>query len=59
MRVSSGSPSIAKPDVPELLSRARAIAQIARERAQETEVRRRIADDIIGRMRDADLFRVL
>lgn len=59
MRVSSVSPSLAKPDVSELLSRARAIAQMARERAHETEAQRRIADDIIERMRDADLFRVL
>ena len=48
-----------KPDVPELLSRARAIAEIVRARVQETEANRRIADDVIGRMREADLFRIL
>src|SRR5262245_21628779 len=48
-----------KPDVPELLSSARTIAEIARERAQETEANRRIADDIIERIQEAGLFRVL
>jgi resorcinol 4-hydroxylase (FADH2) len=59
MHVSSVSPSLAQPDLPELLSRARAIAKVARERAQETEAQRRIANDVIKRMHDADLFSVL
>ena len=48
-----------KPDVSELLSRARAIAEIVRARAQATETNRRIADDVIERMREAELFRIL
>jgi alkylation response protein AidB-like acyl-CoA dehydrogenase len=51
--------STLKPEVPELLSRARAIAEIVRARVQETEVNRRIADDVIERMREAELFRIL
>jgi alkylation response protein AidB-like acyl-CoA dehydrogenase len=51
------SPS--RPDVPELLTRASAIAEIVRERAQETEKNRRISEDVIARMREAELFRVL
>src|SRR5215207_9744508 len=46
-------------DVPELMSRARQIAEIARARVRETEANRRIADDIIERMREAELFRIL
>src|SRR5262249_54418958 len=48
-----------KPDVPKLLSRARAIAEIVHARVQETEANRRIADDVIAHMREAGLFRVL
>ena len=48
-----------KPDVPKLLSRARAIAEIVHARVQETEANRRIADDVIAQMREAGLFRVL
>jgi alkylation response protein AidB-like acyl-CoA dehydrogenase len=48
-----------KPEVPELLSRARAIAEIVRARAQETEASRCIAEDVIARMREAELFRIL
>jgi hypothetical protein len=48
-----------KPDVPELLSRARAITDVVRARVQETEANRRIADDVIARMREAELFRIL
>ncbi len=48
-----------KPDVPELLSRARAIAEVVRARVQETEANRRVADDVIERIREAELFRVL
>ncbi len=51
--------SIERPAVAELLRRARAIADIARERAQETEAARRVGDDMVARMRQADLFRVM
>ena len=52
-------PSVARPSVAELLSRAREIAVLARERAQATEAARRVSDDMVARMRQADLFRVL
>ncbi len=48
-----------RPEVSELLDRAHPIAALARERARETEAARRVGDDIIARMRSADLFRVL
>jgi resorcinol 4-hydroxylase (FADH2) len=51
--------SVAQPDVSDLLARARAIAELARERAQQTEADRRVGDDMIARMRQADLFRVM
>jgi alkylation response protein AidB-like acyl-CoA dehydrogenase len=47
------------PVVGELLERARVIAVLARERARETEANRRVGDDIVERMRQADLFRVM
>jgi alkylation response protein AidB-like acyl-CoA dehydrogenase len=47
------------PEAAELLARARAIAATARERAQETEAARRVGADIIAKMREADLFRIL
>jgi resorcinol 4-hydroxylase (FADH2) len=48
-----------RPDVAELVSRARDIALIAQERAIETERERRVSGDMIARMRQADLFRVM
>jgi alkylation response protein AidB-like acyl-CoA dehydrogenase len=48
-----------RPAVSELLLRAREIADMARERAQQTESARRVGDDIIAHMRQADLFRVM
>jgi 3-hydroxy-9,10-secoandrosta-1,3,5(10)-triene-9,17-dione monooxygenase len=48
-----------RPDVAELLARAREIADIARERARETEAARRVSEDMIARMRQADLFRIM
>jgi len=48
----------AVPD-PELLRRAGEIAKVARERALETERARCVAPDLIGMMRDADLFRIM
>ena len=48
-----------KPSVAELLSRASAIGEMAGERARETEAARRVCDDVVDRIRDAGLFRVL
>ena len=48
-----------RPDVAELLARARDIAGAARERAIDTERARRVSEDMIGRLRQADLFRVM
>src|SRR5262245_36197297 len=50
---------VAEPDVAVLLARARSIAELARERAQQTEADRRVADEMIERIRQADLFRVM
>jgi alkylation response protein AidB-like acyl-CoA dehydrogenase len=51
--------SLAEPDRTELLVRARAIASGARDRARETEADRRVSDEMIVRMRQADLFRIM
>jgi len=51
--------SLDRPHVSELLARARAIADVAREQAQQTEAARRVGDDMIARMRQADLFRIM
>jgi alkylation response protein AidB-like acyl-CoA dehydrogenase len=59
MSVVAAIPPASRPDVPELLARARAIAVLARERAQATEAARRVDDDMIERMRQAELFRVM
>jgi alkylation response protein AidB-like acyl-CoA dehydrogenase len=48
-----------RPEVSELFARAREIAGVARERALATEAARRVGDDMIERMRRADLFRVM
>src|ERR1700684_3586461 len=48
-----------RPDVAELLARAREIAGVARERARETEAARRVSEDMIARMRQTDLFRIM
>ncbi len=57
--MSAATSSSARPDVSELLSRAREIAEFVRARAQQTEADRRIADDVIERMRGLELFRIL
>src|SRR4029453_8124684 len=59
MSVGAARPSVAILDVSDLLTRARAIAELARERAQQTEADRRVGDDMIERMRQADLFRIM
>jgi alkylation response protein AidB-like acyl-CoA dehydrogenase len=51
--------SLDRPDVSELVARARDIAVLARERAIETERARRVGDDMIARMRQANLFRIM
>jgi len=51
--------SVVEPDASDLLARARAIAALARERAQQTETDRRVSGDMIARIRQADLFRVM
>ena len=48
-----------RPEISELIARAREIAVLARERAQETEAARRVGDDMVARMRQADLFRIM
>jgi len=51
--------SAARPDLPELLVRAGRIAELVRPLAQRTEHDRRVSDDVIVAMRQADLFKVL
>jgi len=51
--------AIDRPEVSELVHRAREIAVLARERALDTEAARRVGEDMVARMRAADLFRVL
>jgi resorcinol 4-hydroxylase (FADH2) len=48
-----------RPDIAVLLNRARDIAGVARAQAQQTEAARRVGDDMIARMREADLFRIM
>jgi alkylation response protein AidB-like acyl-CoA dehydrogenase len=48
-----------RPDVPALLARARAIAEAVRARVQQTEADRRVSEEIIERLRDAELFSIL
>ena len=48
-----------KPSVDELIDRARAIGALAREHALETEQSRQVSAELIGKMRDAELFRVM
>jgi alkylation response protein AidB-like acyl-CoA dehydrogenase len=59
MSVGALRSSVVESDVSDLLARARGIAVVARERAQQTETDRRVGDDMIERMRQADLFRVM
>jgi len=51
--------SSAKPSVAELIERARTIGVVAREKALETEQRRHVSAELIGMMRDAELFRLM
>ncbi|HET7256455.1 MAG TPA: acyl-CoA dehydrogenase family protein, partial [Xanthobacteraceae bacterium] len=59
MSVVAARSTLAKPDVPDLLARARTIAELARARAQQTETDRRVGEDMIARMREMDLFRIM
>jgi alkylation response protein AidB-like acyl-CoA dehydrogenase len=59
MSVIAARSSRPEPDLPDLLARAREVAADARGRSQQTELDRRIADDIVERMRQGDLFRIL
>ena len=47
------------PSVADLLQRADEIAVVARERALETEKARQVSADLISRMREAGLFRIM
>ena len=53
------NPSRDAPAVAVLLERARAIAVVAREQAQQTEAARRVSAEMVSRMREADLLRVM
>ena len=59
MSVGALRSSVVEHDASDLLARARAIAAVARERAPQTETDRRVSGDMIERMRQADLFRVM
>jgi alkylation response protein AidB-like acyl-CoA dehydrogenase len=48
-----------KPGVAELLERARSIGALARESAIDTERQRHVSAELIGKMREAELFRVM
>lgn len=48
-----------RPSVAELLQRACAIGDLARDAALSTEANRTVAPALIGRMRDAELFKIL
>ena len=52
-------PSPPRPDVEEILNRARTIGQLVQTRVQQTEMDRRISGEVIEAMRRADLFKVL
>lgn len=59
MAIAAFSESRSTPEVAELLGRAKVIAGVARERAVETEKARHVSADLIGMMRDADLFKIM
>jgi alkylation response protein AidB-like acyl-CoA dehydrogenase len=48
-----------KPSAAELVARAHKIGAAAREHAAETERNRRVSAELVGRMREAELFRIL
>jgi alkylation response protein AidB-like acyl-CoA dehydrogenase len=59
MLVMPAVPSVVKPYVADLLARAGAIAELARERVRQTEADRRISAEMTEHMRQADLLRVM
>ena len=59
MTVAAISERKGSPDVEELIRRAATIAEVARERAVETEKARRVSGALIDMMRDADLFKIM
>src|SRR4051794_20131553 len=59
MSVLPAAPSVVKPGVADLLARAGAIAELARERVRQTEADRRISAEMTEHMRQADLLRVM
>lgn len=59
MAVAAVSEKTTTPDVSELLRRAGELAVVARRRAVETEKARHVSADLIGMMRDAELFRIM
>lgn len=48
-----------RPSVQELISRAQEIGKIARDNARTTETRRQVSAEIVDRMREADLFKIM
>ncbi len=59
MSVTVPRTSSAKPSAAELLTHAKAIADLVRGRAQQTEADRRVSQDVIASVREAGLFRVM
>ena len=51
--------SQSRPDVEELLRRAREVTHLVRERVQQTETDRRVSSEVIEAMHRAELFKVL
>ncbi len=49
----------ARPSVQELLSRAHDIGRIARDNARATEANRQVSAEIVDRMREAELFKIM
>ena len=59
MTLATRGRSSQKPSPAELVSRAGEIAADVRTRANETEANRRVADDIVARIEDAGLWRIM
>jgi alkylation response protein AidB-like acyl-CoA dehydrogenase len=59
MALAAVTQNASAPDVAELLRRAAKIGEVARERAVETERARHVSAELVGMMRDADLFKLM
>ena len=59
MSITAARNAPARPAAGELLARAQDIAELVRGRAQQTEAARRVSEDVIARIREAGLFRVM